>query len=283
MSNQKRIWVHRVEPKGDLPDDVRKNAKRRLSSVLNNGKPLKGLTHKEEKTILPRIIDAHPDEGSQFFDKASTYWKEKSVDIPSGGKSLDISTREPIETDDGEKVVNPVHPKDYINYKFAKAHPLVANSKQEAISDPRKDYWILDPEEEKKSKREMVEAKKDAWREFIKMEEDNEKIDLMIRVFSNSNPNKMSDYDEKVNTLEKELERRPKEFVNVAQDDNLEMQDFILQCVENGVLRKIGNQYMYNDEVIGDTIDQVIAYLKNSRNSSVLSELKSKLKQAKGL
>jgi len=283
MSKQKRVWIHRIEPKQDLPQDVLKNAKRRLSSVLKNGKPLKGLSHEEEKELLPRIIDAHPDEGSEFFDKASTYWKEVSMDIPSGGKDLDISTRESYEGENGEEIPNPVYPEDFVMYKFAKAHPQVAENEQEAKQNPNKLYWILDPEEEKRNKRENVEAKKEAWREFIKMEEDEEKLDLMIRVFADTNPEEMSDKDDKVNELEEQLERRPKRFVEVARDDDLEKQDFVLQCLEYGVLRKTGNQIMYMDEVLGTGVEQVVAYLKNKRNSSVLSELKAKLSEAKGL
>jgi len=283
MSNQKRVWIHRIEPKGDLPQDVLKNAKRRLSSVLKNGKPLKGLSHEEEKELLPRIIDAHPDEGSEFFEKASTYWKEMSIDIPSGGKDLDISTRESYEGENGEEIPNPVYPEDYVMYKFAQSHPQVAENEQKAKQNPNKLYWILDPEEEKKSKRANVEAKKEAWREFIQMEEDENKIDLMIRVFTDSSPEEMSDKDEKVNVLEEELERRPKRFVEVARDDDLEKQDFVLQCLEHGVLRKTGNQIMYMDEVLGNGVDAVVAHLKNKRNSSTLSELKAKLSEAKGL
>lgn len=281
MPEQKRVWIHRIEPKGDLPQEVRKNAQRRISSVFKNRKPLKGLDRKEEKNILPRIIDAEPDEGSAFYDKASKYWKELTIDVPSGGKPLNISTRGESEID-GVKVDDPVHPEDYVMYRFAQAHPQVAETEEDALANRNKLYYILDPEEEKRNKRSEVEAKKEAWREFIKMEEDEQKVDLMIRVFTDSSPEKMTDIDEKVNKLDEELERRPKEFVQLAQDDDLEKQDFVLQCLEYGVLRKTGNQIMYMDEVLGSGVEDVVAFLKNKRNSSTLSELKAKLSNAKG-
>lgn len=281
MSKQKRVWLHRIEPNnGNLPEDVQKNATRRISSVYVNRKPLKGLEPEEEKALLPRIIDASADEGSQFHEKASKYWKELSIDVPSGGKDLNISTRGKIEQD-GEEVPDPVHTEDFIMYRFAKNHPQVAESKTEAQRHPNKLYYILDPEEEKKKQRKNVEAKKQAWKEFIKMEEDEEKIDLMIRVFTNSKPEEMTDFDEKINTVENELEKRPQEFVEVAQDEDLEMQDFVLQCIEHGVLREVGNQIMYMDENIGSGVDQVVAYLKNKRNSSVYSEMKARLQESK--
>jgi hypothetical protein len=279
MSQQKRVWIHRVEPNnGNLPEDVRKNAKRRLSSVYKNRKPLKGLNPEEEKEILPRIIDASPEEGSTFYEKASTFWKELTIDVPSGGKSLNISTHE----SDEDNIPQPAYPEDYVFYRFAKAHPQVADSKEEAISNRNKLYWILDPEEEKRSKRHTVEEKAKAWEEFIKMKDNEEKVNLMVRVFTNENPDNMPDIDDKINLLNDELERRPKRFVQLAQDDDLEKQDFVLQCLEYGVLRKVGDYIMYNDEEIGRNIEEAVTHLKSKRNTSTLSELKAKLSQAKG-
>lgn len=272
MAEQKRVWLHRVEPKNDLPQDVRKNAKRRLSSVFKNRKPLKGLSREEEKEILPRIIDADPEDKTRFSEKASKYWKELSVDVPSGGRALNISTDE-----NG----NPVYPEDYVIYKFAQAHPQVAEEENVAQRNRNKLFWILDPEEEKKETRKQVEVKSEAWKEFLKMKDDETKINLMLRVFANENPDQFTDFDEKVNTLNNELEQNPKSFVELANDDDLEKQDFVLQCIEHGVLRKVGNQVMHKDEVIGQGIDETVAYLKNKRNSSTLSQLKAELKEAK--
>jgi len=271
-TRHKRVWLHRVEPKNDLPEDVRKNAKRVLGSVFKNRKPLKGLSRDEEKEILPRIIDADPEDKTRFSEKASKYWKELSIDVPSGGKSLNISTDE-----DGD----PVYPEEYVMYRFAQAHPQVAESHKVAQRNRNKLFWILDPEEEKKETRREVDKKMDAYREFIKVKDSEDKVDLMMRVFANERPEQIADFDEKINTLHNELEQRPEEFIELATDDDLEKQDFVLQCIEHGVLRKVGNQIMYMDEVIGEGIDEVVAYLKNKRNSSTLSSLKAELKEAK--
>ena len=50
--------------------------------------------------------------------------------------------------------------------------------------------------------------------------------------------------------------------------------------VEFGVLRKIGNQLIFIDEVLGDTMDDTIVYLKNKKNSGTLTILRAKLKEA---
>ena len=50
--------------------------------------------------------------------------------------------------------------------------------------------------------------------------------------------------------------------------------------VEAGVLRKIGNQVIYIDEVLGETLQDTIVYLKNKKNSGTLTVLRAKLKEA---
>ena len=49
--------------------------------------------------------------------------------------------------------------------------------------------------------------------------------------------------------------------------------------VESGVLRKIGNQVVHIDEVIGETVEDTIVYLKNKKNSGTLTILRAKLKE----
>ena len=49
--------------------------------------------------------------------------------------------------------------------------------------------------------------------------------------------------------------------------------------VTAGVLRKIGNQVIFIDEVLGDTLDNTVVYLKDKKNSSTLTVLRAKLKE----
>ena len=53
----------------------------------------------------------------------------------------------------------------------------------------------------------------------------------------------------------------------------------IEEMVSAGVLRKIGNQVIFIDEVLGDTIDDTVVYLKDKKNSGKLTILRAKLKE----
>ena len=49
--------------------------------------------------------------------------------------------------------------------------------------------------------------------------------------------------------------------------------------VTASVLRRIGNQVIYIDEVIGDTLEDAVVYLKDKKNSGTLTVLRAKLKE----
>jgi hypothetical protein len=53
----------------------------------------------------------------------------------------------------------------------------------------------------------------------------------------------------------------------------------IEEMVSAGVLRKIGNQIIFIDEILGETLDDTIIHLKNKKNSGKLTVLRAKLKE----
>ena len=63
-------------------------------------------------------------------------------------------------------------------------------------------------------------------------------------------------------------------------DKDLELKAEIESMIEAGVLRKIGNQVIYIDEVLGEDMKDTIVYLKNKKNSGTLTILRAKLKEA---
>ena len=47
------------------------------------------------------------------------------------------------------------------------------------------------------------------------------------------------------------------------------------------ILRKIGNQIIYIDEILGDTMNDAVIKLNDKKNSGKLMELRAKLKDAR--
>jgi nitroreductase len=86
--------------------------------------------------------------------------------------------------------------------------------------------------------------------------------------------------DEQIeNSLYEIKNNEPAKFIKIATDSNLEVKAEIEEMVSAGVLRKIGNQVIFIDEVIGDTMDNTVVYLKDKKNSGTLTLLRAKLKE----
>ena len=95
---------------------------------------------------------------------------------------------------------------------------------------------------------------------------------------SNTNPDRMTE-DQIENSLYELKNSNPKKFIRIATDKNLELRSEIEEMVSAGVLRKIGNQVIFIDEVLGDTTEDTIIYLKDKKNSGKLTILRAKLKE----
>lgn len=268
----RQVQIIRQEGSSHVPVEVRQEADHRLSSIYKDNTPHKGVSSQLEKLLLPLIIDT-PTSADTFRKEAKEFWHSLSLKVPSEGAILNISVDE-----DGY----PVEPKQFIIYKWALTHPFVAKSKVEMESSGKKKFYIHDPERETASENKKVKAKAKAMKEFVKVMDDEEKIDRVLRVLGNSNPNKMS-IEKKENALNTLMENDPEKFYEVATDESLPIKDFIAECISHEVLRKSGNSIFYMEERIGETVDETVAYLKDKKNSSTVNDLKAKLEEQKNL
>ena len=100
----------------------------------------------------------------------------------------------------------------------------------------------------------------------------------ILRLMSNTNPDVMS-REQLENSLYDLKEKEPKKFLKIAKDKNLSLKAEVEEMVSAGVLRKIGNQIIFIDEILGDTLDDTILHLKDKKNSGKLTILRAKLKE----
>ena len=100
----------------------------------------------------------------------------------------------------------------------------------------------------------------------------------VLRLMSNTNPDRMT-VEQIENSLYEFKNSNPKKFVRIATDKHLELKAEIEEMVSAGVLRKIGNQIIFIDEVLGDTTEDTVIYLKDKKNSGKLTLLRAKLKE----
>mgnify|MGYP003147494707 CR=1 FL=1 len=265
----KTISIRRKDVLGHLPKQVRAEAVTKLSSVYVNRQPLKGFSPAEEKKFMANFLDVSPDH-VDWPKHSKTFWAEISIPVGFTGVQLEVGVDE-----DGF----PLNLMDYIKYKFALKHPHVALTKEEMETSFNKRFYIQDLSREDKAKNNKIQLKKDADKLFIKASADTKNMRRIFRLLSsNVNPKTLSD-EQVENGLYEMKESNPKKFIKIAMDKNLEMKSEIEEFVSAGVLRKIGNQVIFIDDILGETMDDTVVYLKDKKNSGTLTVLRAKLKE----
>ena len=264
----KKVFLRRQDLGGHLPKAVKAEAKTRLSSVYVNRQPLKGFSPDEEKKYMQGILDVSP-EHVDWPKHSKNFWADMTIPVGFTGVELEIG-----KDDNG----SPISIMDWIKYNFALKHPYVALTKAEMKADITKKFYIQDLSREDKVKNNSIKLKKDADKEFIKVSSDLKNMKRILRLMSSTNPDRMTE-DQIENSLYELKNSDPKKFVRIATDKNLELRAEIDELVSAGVLRKIGNQVIFIDEVLGETIEDTIVYLKDKKNSGKLAILRAKLKE----
>jgi hypothetical protein len=264
----KKVFLRRQEVNNHLPKAVRAEAITKLSSVYVNRQPLKGCTPAEEKELMQEILDVSP-EHVDWPKHSKTFWAELTVPVGFTGVELEVGL------DESGK---PLSIMDYLKYKFALKHPYVALTKEEMESDFNKRFYIQDLSREDKVKNNGIQFKKDADKEFIKLSGNPKNMRRVLRLLSNTNPARMTD-EQVENSLYELKNAKTKKFLKIAKDKNLEIKAEIEEMVSASVLRKIGNQIIFIDEVLGNTLEDTVVYLKDKKNSGTLTILRAKLKE----
>jgi len=264
----KKVFIRRREINNHLPKAVRAEAVMKLSSVYVNRQPLKGITPKEEKELMTELLDVSP-EHVDWPRHSKKFWAEMTIPVGFTGVELEIGVDE-----NG----SPISIMDYLKYKFALKHPHVALTKEEMDEDFAKKFYIQDLTREDKVKNTAIQFKKDADKEFIKLASNPKSMKRVLRLLSNINPDRMTE-EQIENSLYELKNSKTKQFLKIAKDKNLEVKAEIEEMVTASVLRKIGNQIIFIDEVLGETIDDTVVFLKDKKNSGTLTILRAKLKE----
>ena len=246
----KKVYLRAKQINNHLPKEINASAIRKLSSVYVNRQPLKPFSLDDEKKYLAGMLDVDPSH-MEWPKHTKTFWAEFTIPVGFEGVELEVG-----KTEDGE----PIDITDFIKYNFALRHPHVALSEKEMNASSQKRFYIQDL------------AKKDLQRN-----NDENQMRRVFRLLGSINPKTLT-REQVENLLYDIKEKEPKKFIKVSQDKHLELKAEIETMVSAGVLRKIGNQVIFIDEVLGETLDDTVIHLNDKKNSGKLTTLRAKLK-----
>jgi len=284
------VEIRRRANTTNLPDNIYEEAKQEIGPAFSsNGKTATGLSLDEVKLLMPKVINI-PESDNSFYQEVERYFANLSFDVPKTGVQLEIGV-------DSNKM--PVNVEDFVKYRFALANPLVAGHGNKPNRSHR--FVIVDIAAAKEAEYETLKLQKEAYKEFIKLTGDTDRMDMVLRVF-NVNPKKLDtedkelrlekilksdpagflsiaklDTEDKELRLEKILKSDPAGFLSIATNKDLEIISMINECISKEVLRKVGNAIFNADENIGNNMDEAVLYLKDKQNSGVYTMLKARL------
>lgn len=271
--NVKEVQIIRRPPASHLPEPIVNDSTNKIGSHFVGQIPLIGLDKEEEEKYLPSILGVGP-EDRDWNKKRLEFWAEMIIKVRTEGVVLDITT-----DDKG----NPRNVEDYIRYQWCRRHKFVAKDQAELDRDPTKRFYILDPEKANEVKHKAASTRMAAYKQLVLLESKGEtdKLARVYRLMTKMDPSKTTP-DYIITQLELIVRERPIEFIGIVNDKDIDIRAEIAEMVENDVLTLAGNSVLADSDVIGNTMQEAIAYFKNKSNSQTVTMLRAKLEQARG-
>lgn len=218
-----------------------------------SGSRYTGLT-KEEATELEKELGLT--EG--MLNPDSTYWDTFAIKV--GKKDL---------------IINTDRPEGKLQYLFLKNHKRVADGYSKVR--PSTDYVLINKEAEAEVANKANKIKRDAYRAMDKMSlEEMRKCLRLFGIKADSLSNEMVEAK-----LSEKIEKDPAQFIRLwVENPNKEINFIIEEALAKNILRKNRATYYFGTDVIGNGIEDVIAFLKDKKNQdiylAIVAEIESK-------
>lgn len=174
-----------------------------------------------------------------------------------------------------EKTLYTDRPMDEQLYLFLKGHKRVADGYSQVTAST--DYVLINKDSEAEEKNKFNRVKREAFTEIGKMS--IEEMRKCLRLYGYSSTTMSNDLVE--SKLTEEIERDPGKFlIRWVNNKDKEVQFLIEEAVAKNVIRKNRTQYYYGTDMLGTSLEDTIAYLKEKKNQeikvAILQEIQGK-------
>lgn len=276
----------------------------------------------EQEAIMKTVIGADPRSMTSNWTKLlQTYWDSLSVEIPMSGKSLetgwifdydasdkvDVIAKLPKTVKDDKSLAKhvmsvvsegdkykygvPIDPAEYMLWRYCLVYRDVANSHEDVNKSGHIRFYLYSQEEIESSRKSKFTTKKKAMETFIQLLADKDKVDNIVYIAISDNSmivpegktfNTLDETDKHM-MLEAFLTNKPTEFVNMAEDINLNIKAIIERYIFTNIFKRLTNSSVIVDAanssiVIGNNIDEAVSYMSNETNTKILAEYKARYK-----
>lgn len=254
-----------------------------------------GLSFKEQAILMPAQLGV--EKSDKDFRKAVTdYFHNILTNVPKDGLKLEVGLEDPSKELSEDNM--PLNIREYIIYRHLLNHPQVALDKATAEKQIVKRFYIIDPNKVTASINEINRTEDDALGLYFKHKENPIKVDQILTMMGVNIKNMKR--EQKIVKF-KELATKPadlnindqaehfRNFISICNDPDLETKYLVQELIGAKYLKQIGTAVLIDEskESLGDTMEEVILFLNNPKNSKTLNMLKAqyqfKVKKSKDL
>lgn len=192
-----------------------------------------------------------------------------------------------LKKDDANNRLDLSNPMDYISYKLLLTLKNdIATSWDSRHDKLTFDFAITRVDEVDKEKRQQYDSKKEAFKQYGKIEDDRDILLGVLKLLTNKPISKQSSMDWIQGQIEEKIDTMPSAFLDIIQDSSFATKLLINKGIEYGVIIKSSNKYSTVDGLDLSEADEIptlnnaVKYLDNPRNQEVRSLVEAKINNA---
>ena len=165
---------------------------------------------------------------------------------------------------------------DELKLKVIEQRNDIASNELEMRKMPFALFYIEDKEAKAKVEEIAIDFQMEASDIFSDLTTDEKKG--YLKLYGEKGTDNVSDRVVKT-ALFKKMNEDPKKFIALTKDPDVKIRISIEDMLEKGLLKRKGNYYNYQDEVIGNSVDAVIAFFKDLKNQSLKITMEAEAKK----
>ena len=222
-------------PKHVLSEGMADSAYRMLTVPMLRSGQLQDVLTTDEKDYLESALGL-PDNGLSVYRTENNYWKSLYVRLEKTETYLDLS-----------------NPNDYIKYKVLLANKNLVCPDIKTLQDAPKatyQYVIISEGEEAKANMGRINARKEAYKEYGKIENDKDVLRLIVETMTSRPVASSTSLAKLAESVDNLIENNAKTFLSVAQDPLLRTKVLIRNGIEAGAIVDRGGLLYFSESSV---------------------------------
>lgn len=244
---------------------------------LSSTKLYKNILTDNEKAFLEKAMGLEPNTMS-IYRKNDNFWSDSNphgigrVTLHKQDNYFDLSI-----------------PEDYIRYKILLANSdYIASSLQALEEQPKATYQfvIISENAETQMNLSKMDATKRCYMEYGKVEDDVDTLRVIIETLEGRPMSQKVKIDFLQGKVNEYIQRDPRKFLKVIQDELLPAKVLIKKCVEAGLIGKKNDAYFLREDGSAlcemneeSTLNNAAKYISSVKRQELKYSLEAKLKQ----